>query len=230
MSARGLPLIVLRPEPGCAATVARAAALGLDAHGCPLFAIEARGWTPPPADAFSALLLTSANAVRHGGAALHRYRSLPVWAVGEATAEAAREAGFTIAATGDAGAQALVERMRGQADQILWLCGEQRSAIAAPVATITALPVYAARRIEPAPQLAALLAEPAVAMVHSARAGKALGELVGERAALSIAAIGAPPAVPAGARSRSPRGPTTRRCWNWRRRCAKSRRARPSRG
>ena len=53
-------------------------------------------------------LLTSANAVRCGGEQLHSLRGLKAYAVGEATAEAAREAGFDIAATGDAGVDRLL--------------------------------------------------------------------------------------------------------------------------
>ena len=51
-------------------------------------------------------MLTSANAIRHGGAGLERLRSLPVHAVGEATAAAAREAGFAVAGIGEGGCRA----------------------------------------------------------------------------------------------------------------------------
>ena len=83
-------LIVLRPEPGASATVERAQALGLDAFAIPLFRVEPIAWTAPDAGQFEGLLLTSANAVRHGGDQLERLRGLPVYVVGEATAEAAR--------------------------------------------------------------------------------------------------------------------------------------------
>src|SRR5687767_8581448 len=86
-------LAILRPEPGASATVSRAAAIGLDAFAMPLFEIEPLAWEAPEPTAFDALLLTSANAVRCGGQALERLRGLPVHAVGEATAEAARRAG-----------------------------------------------------------------------------------------------------------------------------------------
>ena len=62
-------LLVLRPEPGASATVERARELGLDAVAVPLFEIEAMDWDAPEPGGFDGLLLTSANAVRCGGAA-----------------------------------------------------------------------------------------------------------------------------------------------------------------
>ena len=83
-------VIVLRPEPGASETVARARELGLDAVAIPLFEVEAVEWTAPEAGGFDGLLLTSANAIRHGGDQLQSLRGLPVYAVGKATSEAAR--------------------------------------------------------------------------------------------------------------------------------------------
>ena len=120
-------IVVLRPEPGASETVERAKTRGLDAVRIPLFKIEAVEWQAPDASGFDALLMTSANAVRFGGEQLASFRGLPVHAVGKATAEAAREAGFDIATSGDGG----VERLLGslEADlKLLHLCGEDRSA------------------------------------------------------------------------------------------------------
>ena len=60
--------------------------MGLAVRLCPLFAAEALAWTPPPAGDFYALLVTSAQTVRFGGATLQAYRTLPTYAVGAATA------------------------------------------------------------------------------------------------------------------------------------------------
>ena len=124
-------LIVLRPEPGASATVERARALGLDAVAIPLFRIEPIAWTAPDAGQFEGLLLTSANAVRHGGDQLEHLRGLPVYAVGEATAEVARAAGFDIASQGEAG----VDRLLGSIEpdlKLLHLAGESRREPAGP--------------------------------------------------------------------------------------------------
>ena len=96
-------LIVLRPEPGATKTVREARQRGLDAVAIPLFEVEPVAWEVPDLNHFNALLLTSANAVLYGGAGLEVLKPLPVYAVGPATAEAAREAGFEIAVTGAAG-------------------------------------------------------------------------------------------------------------------------------
>ena len=94
-------VLVLRPEPGASATVDRARAMGLDAVATPLFEVEPLDWDVPEASGFDGVLLTSANALRHGGDGLQALRGLKAYAVGDATAQAAREAGFDVAATGD---------------------------------------------------------------------------------------------------------------------------------
>ena len=87
-------LFVLRPEPAAHRTVERARELGLDATAVPIFELDAVEWSAPRPGEFDGLLLTSANALRQGGAELDRVRGLPVFAVGEATAAAARTENF----------------------------------------------------------------------------------------------------------------------------------------
>ena len=101
-------LAVLRPEPGNAATAARIEALGLRAIRLPLFAVRALDWIRPDPATHDALVLTSANAIRFGGAGLAVIRHLPVLAVGPKTAEIARAAGFDVMAVGDGDAAALI--------------------------------------------------------------------------------------------------------------------------
>ena len=86
-------VLVTRPEPAASATAAALAGHGHQALLAPLLATAPRLWVAP-ATAPKALLVTSANAVRHGGEGLLAYRSLPVFAVGPATAAALRAAGF----------------------------------------------------------------------------------------------------------------------------------------
>ena len=80
------PLIVIRPQPGCDASVAAARAFGLVAQGHPLFEVRPLEWDAPDPASFDALLIGSANALRHGGAALAQYRGRPAYVVGETTA------------------------------------------------------------------------------------------------------------------------------------------------
>ena len=179
-------VLVLRPEPGATATVEKARALGLDAVAVPLFQVEAIDWEAPDAAAFDGLLLTSANAVRSGGEKLRSLRGLKAYAVGAATAEAARQAGFDVAATGDAG----VERLLGSIEpdlKLLHLCGEDRREPVEATQDITRLTVYRATPVEN-PDLAA--AEGSIALIHSPRAGRRFAELAKTRA-VRIAAISA---------------------------------------
>lgn len=191
-------LVVLRPEPGASATVERARAIGLDAWAMPLFAIEPVAWEVPDPGQFDAVLLTSANAVRHGGDGLEQLLALPAYAVGEATAAAAREAGFDIAGEGDSG----VERLLGSIPvevRLLRLCGEHRTALLVTRA-IAAVPVYRSVEMAPPEDLASI--ERGVVAVHSPRAGQALARLVDQsgidRGTVRIAAISDAAATAAG--------------------------------
>ena len=180
-------VLVLRPEPGASATAEKARALGLEALAIPLFEIEPVAWRAPDAGSFDGLLLTSANAMRRGGDELNELRGLPVYAVGEATAEAARELGFDIAATGEAG----VDRLLGSIDpelKLLHLCGADRREPQNARRSVTPLIVY--RAIETAPPQE-INTERAIALVHSPRAGRRFAELVTDRRSVTIAAISA---------------------------------------
>ena len=153
------PLIVTRPEPGNGATVARARAMGLDARAMPLFAARPLEWTAPAAADFDALLLTSAAAARLAGPGLASLASLPVYAVGAATADAANAAGLTVAMAGTADAQQLLDDMASQdVRSILWLCGRDRSGFDARGAAITPLPCYAVDPVPPPAEWAGLIA------------------------------------------------------------------------
>lgn len=175
-------LVVLRPEPGASATVERARELGLEAVSVRLFEIEPLEWEMPEAGGFDGLLVTSANAARHLGTEL---RILPVYAVGEATADAARELGYAIARVGDSG----VDQLLGSIDRdlkLLHLCGTDRREPRKPRQRITSIVVYRSVPVD-RPDLGT--AGDAVILVHSPRAGRRLAELMGERGSAIIAAI-----------------------------------------
>lgn len=192
-------LAILRPEPGASATVARARALGLEAFAMPLFVVEPVAWEVPSASEYDALLLTSANAVRHGGAGLRELQALPAYAVGEATAAAAREAELDVVATGDGGVERLLDDLPAGL-RLLHLCGEHRHEHAGRN-EIQAVPVY--RAIEAPPPGDFQRIEGETAAVHSPRAGRRLAELVDragiDRGTIRIAAISADAAGAAGA-------------------------------
>lgn len=174
------PLVILRPEPGASATVAAALERGLPARAIPLFAVTPVAWSVADPAAFDAIVATSANAFRHGGPGLGALTRLSVHAVGEATAAAARSAGFRVAAVGNGGRADLAL----PPGRLLHLAGEDHLPLAGDVETCV---VYASRPIEPPPLLPDLAG--AVVAVHSPRAGTRLAELVATRGQSTIAAI-----------------------------------------
>jgi uroporphyrinogen-III synthase len=191
-------VVVLRPEPGASETVQRARDLGLNAVAMPLFEIEPVAWEAPDPAAFDGLLLTSANAVRFGGAGMERLTVLPTHAIGEATAAAAREAGFTVAAVGTGDVDDLLSGLPAHV-KLLHLSGEHRRL---PAGQHAVAPVVVYRsKVLPLPDDPAVL-RGAVALVHSPRAGRRLREIV-DLAALNpaevvVAAISAAAAKAAG--------------------------------
>jgi uroporphyrinogen-III synthase len=186
-----LPLLILRPRPGADETAARARALGLDPVVAPLFTVQALPWTPPPAAEFDAIMLTSANAARRAGAGLTAFLGLPCYAVGEATAAAASDAGFTDVRVGPEDGVALLMTM--EADGItraLHPCGADHITLEPAEMRITRMPVYEAQAVESLPpDVAAALAGDVVALLHSARAAQLFGTLVADRSAITVAAI-----------------------------------------
>jgi len=180
---------VLRPEPGNAATVARVEAAGLTAILLPLFAVHALDWTPPDPAGFDALILTSANGPRLAGPSLDAFAHLPVFAVGPATAAAARKHGLTVSETGERDGADLVATMATRGfSRALLLAGREHALhdggiIARSVAVYAADPLPVdARAID------ALTGS--VALLHSARAARRFADIVGDvRASIRLAAI-----------------------------------------
>lgn len=184
-------LLILRPEPGASETAARARAIGLEPVVAPLFAI--RGLEAPPVDAdrYEAVLLTSANGARHAPAGL---TSLPCFAVGESTTAAARAAGFAEVRTGSCdGAAAAAMMAAAGVRRALHPCGLEHLAVEAAGVAIERRVVYSS---EPAPN--ERFEGPAVAMIHSARAGARFAELAGDRSRIAVAAISTAAAAAAG--------------------------------
>lgn len=189
-----IPLIVIRPQPGADATAAAAAGLGLDARVFPLFAIAPVAWDAPDPAEIDALLIGSANAIRHAGPALAAFRDKPVHAVGQATAAAARDAGLTVATVGTGGLDGVLAGIAGR-PRLLRLAGREHVALTVPPGIrLTERVVYASQPRPVPPALAALLAAPSVVLLHSAIAAAHFsaecGRLGIDRARASLATIG----------------------------------------
>ncbi len=187
------PIAVLRPEPGNRVTAAAIEATGRRAIRLPLFEARPIQWEAPDPGAFDALIVTSANAMRHGGAGLAPLLNLPVYAVGEATAEAARRAGFRVAATGSTGSADLIAIAKAAGVRsALHPAGRERTIEPGGIVT-RVVTVYATDPI-PVDEPTAKRLAGSVVLVQSARTGARLAEIVDDagldRATIALVAIG----------------------------------------
>ena len=190
------PLFVFRPEPGLGVTLETAESMGLEAFGCPLFEVKPVEWSAPPRREFDALLVGSSNVFRHGGSALTEIEGLPVYAVGEATADGAREKGFLVTMTGKGGLQKLLDEVAGRELKFLRLAGEKMVDLSPPVGiTIETRVVYCTVPLEISPSVSKVMREGGgVAVLHSGEAARRLREecerLGIDRNTITIAALG----------------------------------------
>ena len=145
-------VLILRPRPGAEGTAERALSLGLDPVLAPLFTIRPLPWQVPDPARFDALLLTSANAARQAGGDLTPLLDLPCFAVGEASAASAAEAGVRNVRAGPADASALLRLMEAEGVRsALHLCGREHALPAGSSVEVTAIPVYAADAVDRLP-------------------------------------------------------------------------------
>jgi uroporphyrinogen-III synthase len=119
-------ILVTRPEPGASRTAARLAAGGFEPVVLPLTRIAPLEFTLPEGP-FDAVIVTSAQALKavRPGHMLH----LPIYAVGDTTAESAESAGFGQIITADGSVEsiaALVKKRAEPAARLLYLCGRVR--------------------------------------------------------------------------------------------------------
>jgi len=194
-------VLILRPQPGADETAARARTRGLEPVVAPLFTIRALDWHPPLPDGFDAVLFTSGNAPRHGGGALAAFHHLPCYAVGDATAHAAADAGFGQIRTGPSDGAAVVEMMkRDGIRRAFHPSGLDSTELPADGIELQHVPVYSSEAVERLSDVAvAAIHAGAIALVHSPRAAATLADQIGERRAQTrIAAISDAAAAAAG--------------------------------
>ncbi|MDF2234682.1 uroporphyrinogen-III synthase [Albimonas sp. CAU 1670] len=186
--------LVTRPEPAAARLAAALEAEGWRTLSAPLMRFETLPAPADPAGAW-AIALTSASGARAAPAG-EALRAPPCFCVGEATAEAARAAGFADVRAADGDAAALAELIAAQAPQgaeILHLRGRHggedlAEALAARGLRLRQAVVYAMSAAEALPPEAdAALAAGEVKMipVFSPRSGAILARLLSRRHDLS---------------------------------------------
>lgn len=185
-------VLVARPQTGADATAARLEGLGFEPILLPLTEIKGLAVSAPSAlDAFDAVAVTSANALRHMPKdLLPRLLDKKCFAVGGETGIAVKNAGFRDIVVGTGDAAGLVRIILGGAlpsgSHVLHLCGRVRvSGLADGLReggmAITELETYDAPVIHYAPEtiLAKLGGVPLdAALVHSAKAALRLSEVI----------------------------------------------------
>ncbi len=162
--------------------------MGMDIHGEPLFEIRPLQWDLPDPATVDALLIGSANAIRHGGPQLDLLRGKPVHAVGKVTADLAINAGFTVERIGMGGVQSLLRpgnHVGSTPLRFLRLSGAERVDLDMPAGVrIEERTVYQAAPVCISPHFAKLLQSGGIVLLHSAAAARHLAE---ECARLGIA-------------------------------------------
>ncbi|HEY1072858.1 uroporphyrinogen-III synthase [Brevundimonas sp.] len=187
---------ITRAQPGAARTAVRLTALGFTPVVAPLLAIRPLPealprflGAAPDLTTVAALAFTSPNGVAAFAALTPDLRDRPVFAVGDATAEAARDAGFADARSAAGDIHALAALIAATPiDGLILAPGAREPAgdlpALLPGRTIQRLPVYAAEETGavPPPDFDAVL-------LHSPRAARALAAALPSQAARNRLAV-----------------------------------------
>jgi uroporphyrinogen-III synthase len=185
---------ITRAEPGAGETAKRLIALGHEPLVAPLLVVRRLVEARPDLTDIGALAFTSANGVR-AFADLSDRRDLPVFAVGEATATAARQAGFADVDAGPRDVAALAAAIAARPDAFQGAvlhagAAEPAGDLAGPLhaagIAVRACPLYETVAAD-APSAAELdrMAQAQAVLLHSPKAARILASLSPEPLNLS---------------------------------------------
>ena len=203
MARRRLKIWITRAQPGADGTAERVRALGHEAVIGPLLAVHNLAGVHVEMAGVGALAFTSSNGVR-AFAELSGERSLKVFAVGQATALAARAAGFrsVLSSDGDVDALALgIEQRRSEIKGVVLhpgaaeLAGDLPAALEKFGVPAARLVVYETVPVTLDTEFAAACAACDTVLVHSARAAKLLAGVLKTNPAPKMKALGLSKAV-----------------------------------
>ncbi len=129
---KAVRLLLTRPQPDAARTAVALRALGHEPIVAPLIGIEIVSEVDPDEGPWAAILLTSANALWGiaGFAWRDDWRDLPIFAVGDRTAQAVRDVGFTAVTSAGGNVNdldVLVAAHLNPPARLLYLTGEDRA-------------------------------------------------------------------------------------------------------
>lgn len=182
----GRKIWITRAQPGADATASRVRALGHEPLVAPLLDVQPVGGGEIDLTGVGALAFTSANGVR-AFADLSTVRTLKVFAVGAATAAAAKSAGFRQVLSADGDVEALAEGILGRQREIMGLvlhpgaaepAGDLVGLLNAQGVAARGLVLYDTAPVAFTDAQLAELAGVEVALLHSPKAALALAELL----------------------------------------------------
>lgn len=190
---KGAPVWITRALPGAEATAAKVAALGFTPVVDPLLEVAPSAASIDLAGV-SALAFTSVNGVQVFSA-LSNARALPVFAVGRATASAAREAGFAQVVSADGDVDDLARLVVAAAPGlVLWArarepAGDLVGTLNEAGVAARGVAVYETIERAPSDATVALLDQPLTVLLHSPRAARRLADILGRRPAAALRAL-----------------------------------------
>jgi uroporphyrinogen-III synthase len=201
MASRRQSIWITRTQPGAEATAQRVRALGHEAVVAPLLAVRTIPDVTVDLSGVAALAFTSANGVRAFADATGE-RGLKVFAVGAATAQAARGAGFKSVLSADGDVEALAEGIAARRGELRGVvlhpgaaepAGDLAGALERQGVEARRLILYETAPVEDIDT--ATLAKSDAVLLHSPRAAQALARLLKDHPAPGLRALGLSKAV-----------------------------------
>ena len=198
MNDTGRKIWITRAQPGAAATASRVRTLGHHALVAPLLAVQPLPGVEADLAGVGALAFTSANGVR-AFADLSPVRSLKVFAVGAATASAAKAAGFRHVLSADGDVEALAEGISGRRREIDGIvlhpgaaepAGDLVGLLADQGVEARGLPLYDTAPVAFTEDQLAELDDVDIALLHSPKAAQALADLLKTHPLPNLAVLG----------------------------------------
>ena len=203
MAGRRQRIWITRAQPGADATADRVRALGHDALVAPLLAVRVLPDVSVELSGVAALAFTSANGVRAFADASGE-RGLKVFAVGAATAQAARQAGFRSVLSADGDVEALAEGIAVRRSELKGAvlhpgaaepAGDLAGALEKHGVEARRLILYETAPVALAEEQAAMLSRADAVLLHSPRAAQVLAKVLKAHPAPEMRALGLSKAV-----------------------------------
>lgn len=203
MPRRRQKIWITRAQPAAEVTAERVRALGHEAIVAPLLTVKPLADVSVDLAGVAALAFTSANGVR-AFADLSGERSLRVFAVGAATAQAARAAGFRLVLSADGDVEALAEGIAKRRGELRGAvlhpgaaepAGDLVGALAAQGVEARRLVLYETAPVKLADEAADRLVQADAVLLHSPRAAEVLAGVLKSHPAPNLRALGLSKAV-----------------------------------